>query len=290
MASFQIVSDLHLESPSAYDVFELSPQAPYLALLGDIGNVKDDGLFYFLETQLRQFRTVFFLLGNHEPYHSDWTTATQRIAAFAESIDSQRAREAEQVAERPQERDQQSQAQAQALRPLGHFVFLDRTRHDVSASVTVLGCTFFSRITESQKMQVSFGLNDFFHINGWTVEQHTEHHEADRAWLNAQVSQITAQEPHRSIVVFTHHSPTVAQEAVDPAHRTSPLSSGFATPVVEEGDVCWEAKQVKFWAFGHTHYNCDFTDKRTGKRVVANQRGYYFAQAQVFNPYLVVEV
>lgn len=49
MASFQILSDLHLEAPKAYDLFDIVPKAPYLALLGDIGNVKDDGLFIFLE-------------------------------------------------------------------------------------------------------------------------------------------------------------------------------------------------------------------------------------------------
>lgn len=274
MASFQILSDLHLESPSAYDQFDVHPRAPYLALLGDIGNVKDDGLFLFLEGQLRQFQIVFFLLGNHEPYHSDWKTAKERIAAFSESVDQKRAHEA-----------QHAQQQKKAL---GQFVFLDRTRYDVSSNMTVLGCTFFSRVTPEQEMRVSFGLNDFYHIHEWTVEEHTARHEGDRAWLNEQVSQIAASEPHRSIVIFTHYSPSLLKDAVDPNHVNSPISSGFATDV--SGDPCWENRQVKLWAFGHTHYSCDFTELRTGKRVVANQRGYYFAQAQVFNPYCVVEV
>ncbi|KAK3372637.1 hypothetical protein B0H63DRAFT_527469 [Podospora didyma] len=38
--SFIILSDLHLESPKAYDIFDIEPKAPYLALLGDIGNVE----------------------------------------------------------------------------------------------------------------------------------------------------------------------------------------------------------------------------------------------------------
>lgn len=49
----QIVSDLHLEMPKSHDNFALKgyddlilPQSsPYLALLGDIGNTKDDALF-----------------------------------------------------------------------------------------------------------------------------------------------------------------------------------------------------------------------------------------------------
>ncbi|KAF6832201.1 calcineurin-like phosphoesterase [Colletotrichum plurivorum] len=56
--SIQILSDLHLESPKAYDIFEVVPKAPILALLGDIGYVgthKDDYLT-FLNQQLSQFR------------------------------------------------------------------------------------------------------------------------------------------------------------------------------------------------------------------------------------------
>ncbi|KAF2995302.1 hypothetical protein E8E14_003829 [Neopestalotiopsis sp. 37M] len=35
--SIQTISDLHLETPKAYDVHEIPAKAPYLALLGDIG-------------------------------------------------------------------------------------------------------------------------------------------------------------------------------------------------------------------------------------------------------------
>lgn len=41
MVSFQILSDLHLESPAAYDIFEIPTKTTHLALLGDIGNVRD---------------------------------------------------------------------------------------------------------------------------------------------------------------------------------------------------------------------------------------------------------
>lgn len=40
MASFQLVSDIHLEAPPAYDLFDIPSKAPYLAILGDIGYVK----------------------------------------------------------------------------------------------------------------------------------------------------------------------------------------------------------------------------------------------------------
>ena len=37
--ALQVISDLHLESPKAYDIFSIIPHAPHLALLGDIGNI-----------------------------------------------------------------------------------------------------------------------------------------------------------------------------------------------------------------------------------------------------------
>lgn len=41
----QIISDLHLESPAAYDILHIDPQASYLALISDIDYVKDNGFF-----------------------------------------------------------------------------------------------------------------------------------------------------------------------------------------------------------------------------------------------------
>ena len=268
MAQLQILSDLHLETPSAYDVFDVSPAAPYLALLGDIGNTKDDGYFTFIETQLHKFQIVFLLLGNHEPYYSSWETARNRIKDFSKSL---------------------SQKKQQGEDQLGEFIFLDQTRYDLTAEITILGCTLYSNVTAAQEERVSFGLNDFYHIENWTVAQHCAAHESDLTWLNDQVSGISKAEPQRKIVIFTHHCPVAADiRSIDPARPNSPLSSGFSTDL--SGEACWMDPQVKVWAFGHTHYNCDFVDEKSGKRVVANQRGYYFAQANFFDSQLVVSV
>lgn len=71
--AFQIISELHLEAPKAYDIFKIAPKAPYLALLGDVGNVAAHQAEFlrFLTLQLGQFRTVLFVPGNHEAYHSN---------------------------------------------------------------------------------------------------------------------------------------------------------------------------------------------------------------------------
>lgn len=264
--TFQILSDLHLELPAAYDIFELEPQAPYLALLGDIGYVKDAGFFDFLHKQLRAFRLVFLVLGNHEPYHSSWTDAITEVNRFRIESEAAFARG----------------------ETMGQLIFLNRTRYDISPSVTILGCTLFSRITEPQAEMVSFGLNDFYHTKDWTIETHREAHLADLAWLNGEVDSISRSEPERKIIVFTHYCPSADDNVIDPKHRDSKISSGFMSDLSSE--PCWTREAVKLWAFGHTHFNCDFEDLGTGKRVLSNQRGYYFAQSDGFDAAKVVGV
>ncbi|KAL4975672.1 hypothetical protein BDW66DRAFT_137058 [Aspergillus desertorum] len=104
---------------------------------------------------------------------------------------------------------------------------------------------------------------DFYDNSDWTLEAHSEAHEADRRWLNEQILQISALGPHQKVVVFAHHSPIVVHEASDPAHVNSLISSAFSTDL--PGDVCWEKPQVRLRAFGHTHYNCDYTDNGLGR-------------------------
>ncbi|EGD93688.1 Ser/Thr protein phosphatase [Trichophyton tonsurans CBS 112818] len=263
----QILSDLHLESPSAYDLFSAPPKAPHLALLGDIGNVRDKGFFSFIETQLRWFQTVFFLMGNHEPYNSSWEESRKQITNFSQKV-SQRKDEG-----------------------LGTFVFLDRTRYDVTADITVLGCTLYSHIPAQQEIAVGMGLNDFFRIDNWSVPDHNIAHAGDLAWLNEQVTSITSSEPGRKIVIFTHHGPLSTDgRATSPVHIGSPISGGFATDLTNE--QCWRSPNVCLWAFGHTHFNCDFTLEVEGsqRRILTNQRGYYFKQAPDFDVGMVARV
>lgn len=250
-SSFQILSDLHLETHPSYD-FPFKQTAPNLALLGDIGQVNDDRLFIFLQKQLKSYWNVIFLLGNHEPYGTSWSTAKARTLAFRDKM--------------------------QALRKsstMGNFVFLDQGRWDVNESLTVLGCTLFSRVGPEETAEVGTRLNDFRRIQDWSVEDHNAAHESDLAWLNDQVKHISKTEPQRQVAVFTHYSPTLDARAVDPRHSASPVSSGFATDLSRE--ECWTNTNVVFWAFGHTHFNCDFTYSVDGMRVIANQKGYSLA-------------
>jgi hypothetical protein len=252
----QIASDLHLETPllgqGSYHNFSLDPKARYLCLLGDIGLVKDAGLFTFLRGLLEKTPNliILYVMGNHEPYQMSIEQARRILQEFAASI-------------------------AHEYPGSKRFIFLHRQRYNVNPSVTVLGCTLWTRIVPEQMSAVSKVLTDYHPSNGirdWGPHEHLEEHEKDVKWLNAEVARLEQEEPEREIVVLTHHSPTVDPRANDPRHAGSDVRSGFVTDLSEE--LCWTSPQVRLWAFGHTHFSFSYREEETGKLVVANQKGY----------------
>ena len=268
--ALQIISDLHLEAPKAYDVFEIVPCAPYLALIGDIGNAvrhKDD-LLAFLTTQLGKFRAVLFIPGNHEAYHSSWGETISTLRAFEDDV--------------------------RADDSLGAFFLLDRVvYYPPGTNTAILGCSLFSAVPVEAHGDVGNGLNDFFQTGGgWDVTAHNTAHARDLAWLNAQVAELGEAAAVDTIVVLTHWSPSRDTRAVDPRHAASPITSAFSTDL--SGEACFRSRKVKVWAFGHTHYNCNFTVEREGDsgplRLLTNQRGYYFAQAEGFDGKMTVDL
>ena len=272
IVKFQLVSDLHLETPQAwpsYEDFKIYPECPYLALLGDIGNVTDSRLFTFLEEQLRNFQIVFYLLGNHEPYGTTRQLAQTTVRAFAHKMEELRSLLGSTI---------------------GRFIFLDQTRFDLTDSVTVLGCTLFSRISNEQRQSVTLFCSDFSEIEDWSIEAHNAAHESDVAWLNSQVEHIAGWGPNRKIVVFTHHSPTVLEAANNPEHLkdVAQVRSAFVTDLSDQ--LCWNSASVRLWAFGHTHFNCDFEHLATKKRIVSNQKGYRRTELDAFDEAKVVRV
>lgn len=151
---------------------------------------------------------------------------------------------------------------------LGTFILLDRTRFDLTDSVTVLGCTLWSAIPPALFETVARSLRDFTRVQNWTVKDYTNSHARDLEWLTNECAAIRAQEPHRRVIVLSHHAPTRHGTSA-PQHANSPLTSAFATELTTH--TVW-ASPITVWAFGHTHHNSDQVLK--GIRVVSNQRGY----------------
>ncbi|KAM7188805.1 Metallo-dependent phosphatase-like protein [Naviculisporaceae sp. PSN 640] len=269
--AIQILSDLHLEVGKLYDTFEIKPNAPHLALLGDIGNVAahKDEFLAFLTRQLRQFQTVMLVPGNHEAYHSSWPDTLDALHEFQLELLS--------IARKDPS--------------LGEFILLDRRAVRLPYSNTVvLGCSLFSYVPPESHDAVSMGLNDFYQTARWDVDAHNKMHQRDLAWLNEQVADCEGSDT--KIAIFSHWSPSKDLRAIEPRHVGSSITSAFSTDLSKE--KCFTSKNVKLWAFGHTHYNCDFMVEREDGagplRIVANQRGYYFAQSEGFDIEKTVEV
>ena len=249
--AFQILSDLHLEIERVgaplgkeFYYYEIQPAAPHLVLLGDIGWTVQDGLFAWFEQQLSRFQIVFFVPGNHEPYRTSIDDSLSRLEVFAAKYSVPGA-------------------------SFGRFVLLNRTRYDISPTLTLLGCTLWSRLDMHNIDILSWSVIDFARIEGWTPELRSVEHHRDLQWLNTTVSDISRDEPHRKVIILTHHAPAVEGTSA-PQYVGGPTSSAFATEL--SGEPCWNANAVTLWAFGHTHFNCDFV--RNGVRLYTNQRGY----------------
>jgi hypothetical protein len=156
---------------------------------------------------------------------------------------------------------------------VGEFIFLNRTRYDLTAEVTILGCTLWTDVPPAAREVVGRALNDFRQVNDWTLEKHLAAHAQDVEWLGQQCEEIRTKEPRRRIVILTHHAPTF-EGTSKPEHKGSPVASGFATEMTKN---LWWGSPIVVWGFGHTHFNCDFI--LDGVRVVCNQRGYQGLEA-----------
>ncbi|KAK7463436.1 hypothetical protein VKT23_006788 [Stygiomarasmius scandens] len=152
---------------------------------------------------------------------------------------------------------------------LGKFIYLNRTRYDVSETLTILGCTLWSALNPEDLDILSWSITDFRRIDSFNPEAYSALHRGDLDWLNNTVSSIAKDEPHRKVVIFTHHAPT-KDGTGNPKFNDGPTNSAFATELSSE--PCWDSKVVKTWAFGHTHWCCNF--EKGGIMVFANQRGY----------------
>ena len=173
---------------------------------------------------------------------------------------------------------------------LGEFVLLDRAVFLLpGTNIVILGCSLFSSIPPESHMAVSLGLNDFFQTKDWEVGAHNDAHKRDVAWLNAQVADL--EQSDVKIMIFSHWSPSQDARAIESRHIGSPITSAFSTELSKE--PCFKSNKAKVWAFGHTHYNCDFEVEREGGagplRLLTNQRGYYFAQAEGYDGEKTVE-
>ncbi|KAL4966617.1 uncharacterized protein BDV14DRAFT_37951 [Aspergillus stella-maris] len=170
-ASFQVLSDLHLEIDQQYSSFNIPVRAKHLVLAGDVGRLVDyDNYRAFLKQQTDQFELVFLVLGNHEFYND----------TFAVGL---------------------GKAQHMEKEPCmnGRLILLNQRRFDVpNSKVTVLGCSLWSNIPDKSRDMVRMKIQDFEKIQGWSVDDHNTAHASDLAWLLGEIRLVSEENKTRT--------------------------------------------------------------------------------------------
>jgi predicted phosphodiesterase len=261
--SLQIVSDLHLEINRGESSHSIPVTAPYIALLGDIGRPHKETYHQLLADLSSRYRKVFVVAGNHE-YYDERKNHYHR--EFKRTLADQKTKIRE------------------SLHSLNNVFFLDNESHHVDG-YTILGTTLWSDIPSRYEPVIAMLGHDYSHIyvdDGGPkrlikpAEVRTMHQTA-RAWLESEIPK------HERVIILSHHAPLRNCDSylTSSAEFTNDITSyAYATDL-----SALFRPNVKLWAFGHTHYPCDFQFQ--GTRVVSNPRGYY-NQCPTFDPGKVV--
>lgn len=262
----QIASDLHIEfygnNPLPKDI--IVPQAPILALIGDVGAACSSNLKEFLHQQADQFETVLFLAGNHEYYNP----RNQQSPATVE---------------------EQQECLRSVCSERENIHFMEKDAIEI-AGVRILGTTLWSAIPKTSQEEANRRMNDynlsFLQTDGndgyreLNARDTVDWHKDSVAWLEGEIA--AASTRHQTVVVLTHHTPSMTGTSA-PQYDGSELSYCFSTDLTR-----LMQPHVAAWCSGHTHHNYDFYIGTT--RLYSNQRGYPGRQSKGWDPNGVLEI
>lgn len=236
----QIASDLHLECwPNPVDNWQdfLTPSAPYLALVGDICEVRHKELWCgFIQQLIPYWKHIFIVNGNHEYYGGTVSKALRLQSSWIEEYKWSKT-----------------------------VHVLEKTGFDINEHVRVIGCTLWSRVPVWAERQVTEEINDYEQIHQCTVQDTNQWHEESVRWLFDEIDN-----SQKFLIVITHYAPLMKKTS-SPEYEEKELrmvNHAFASDL--NGLL---QPPVMLWVFGHTHYVTDFFQPN-GVRVVSNALGY----------------
>lgn len=260
----QIASDTHVEFYESFsEIPELiTPSAPILGLLGDIGNPALPTYRDFLYHQATRFKLVLVLAGNHEYYSPSSAPPHPTMGELNQAI-----------------------YDICAAAPRKNIVYLDKGLVELGEFV-IMGCILWSDIPEDMKQQAASSMNDYRliyktrrHLNFpeavFSPDDSVAAHKDQLQWLQTQIQ--ASMSKGKKAVVLTHHTPTYRIRG-----------SGLAFSSSLEYMFKNKGTNVAVWAHGHTHYNDDKIIE--GTRVVSNMVGYKHGKQSDYQPDLVITV
>jgi hypothetical protein len=271
----QYASDLHLElvDKTPFQPI-LKPNAPILALAGDVGRPDRRSYEDFLHYCSRNWAAVFVIAGNHELYNSKTADKWRFVPPVNIHTAEERLAMCESIADK-----------------FPNVQFLNRNRADY-CGIAFLGATLW---TDTRGVEhEAHRMNDYRviaagRIDGepqqLTVSDTQRWHDRDRVWLAAEIA--ACEEAGQPTVVLTHHMPTFGLVA-SKYTRYGDLNRYFASAcdaLIRE--------PVRAWIAGHSHtgrtIHCDSAGGRT-ITCTLNPRGYPGEVGTGFCPELFVDV
>jgi len=234
---FQLFSDIHLEY---YKSFPKIPKLEkYLILAGDIGKIDNTNYKSFFDYCSSNWEKVFYILGNHEYYHSDKTfnNLKEDYHIF--------------------------------FKQYPNVYLLDNSYYDLDDNFRIIGSTLWSNPENTN------GLNDFTHIKeisnqiykklGLSLDTFKNLHKQSTDYLKKEISKNDKQ-----LLIITHFPPTQINTS-HPKYQNQPqyLKDYFASNILN--DIS-NTNNIKGWIFGHTHFTNDMIINNV--RLMSNQMGY----------------
>lgn len=246
--SFQIISDLHLESEPQTTILKNIPVlSEILVMAGDIGSFYDiDPILELLREACSKFKHVIYVPGNHEYY------SLPRIYEQPKTIGFLLHRFKSAVKVDPKLKG--VYVLSRDIASIGDLVFV--------------GTTLWSDPSPLKRLPSYVKL-------GIGIRKYHDLHVRDKTWLN-RISKI---HKGKKLIVVTHHAPSM--KLLQDNNFIKKYGSLYATDLSHTEAF----KNATVWVHGHTHNNMDITLGNT--RIISNQQGKSLDSCEV-NHQLVI--
>jgi len=283
-----LASDVHLE----FGPLELhnTDDAEVLILSGDIcvardlsdrdvhnllgEHTKSHRYHEFFENCAAQFKTVIYIMGNHEHYHGDYGTTVSHVREKLAYLQNLHVLEKQSIT-------------LDDVTFVCGTLWTDMNQQDPSTLYSIRSKMNDYRCIKNSLRQVTYKgyLPDpdnpgkdivTFHQRDSTFspDDSVEDHKAMLAVIRAAV----AANPTGKFVVVGHHAPS--KLSTKPQYQDDVLVNGAYSSDLSE--LMLDLPQIRLWTHGHTHHEFDYMIGQC--RVVCNPRGYigYEHQADVW--------
>lgn len=270
-----VISDLHLE----FDDLVL-PGGDVLILSGDICEAKNvkkdqysedavqfkfehkrsDRYIRFFVEECAKYKHVLYVMGNHEHYGFRFDKTYNHLKANLPD----------------------------------NIVLLEKESVEIDG-VLFVGATLWTDCNNADPITMytlRHGMNDYRVIQNQYEDKNLyfklipEFTYADHIMAKRFIGKTAEENPDKTIVVVTHHSPS--KRSIKPKYEKDfHMNGGYSSNLDE---FVMDHPNIKFWTHGHTHDTFDYMIDQC--RVICNPRGYsgYEERARDFDPTIGFEI